>query len=396
MERADNGCSSEAAKMREKNRTTNRIVSTSIKLGSVTLLAITGCAHSPKVDMALFDLNQSGDVPDTPKLISGSAPGAGAIKFSPTGTYILISDAQALAAVPQKAGDKSASTTTENVVKVMSGKASVKINSADELATMAFTVTPGSSTQYQIAMTPNETFYFKPNISATFFPGSSRLTELGADSQDFSASDVTTTIGIITSVIGLAGVSQNPEQEPDLMLPYVLDITPSALDQCIYKSAPGMLGKAEQNPDFNKWCQFDTKLTNWKYRLEIVSRRSGSPLFSETDSTAYFVGSNGRSGTTEFPFSPCLQVFLHVAHLGDQQKDIPIVPAITIADSSRVETYLIPSKGTISLGNSCGADLKSQTSTSTTNLDILKSLVDGIAQIKSKQAPASTAKATAK
>lgn len=370
--------------------------SMSIKLGLLTLLSLTGCAHSPKVDMALFDLNQSGDAPDTPKLISGSTPGPGAIKFSPTGTYILISDAQALAAVQQKAGDNGASTTTGNVLKVMSGKASTKVNSADELAKMAFTVTPGTSTQYQIAMTPNETFYFKPNISATFSPGSSRLTELGADSQDFSASDVTTTIGIITSVIGLAALSQKPDQEPDLTLPYVLDITPSTLDQCIYKAAPGMLGKADPNPDFNKWCQFDTKLTSWKYRLEVVSRRSGRPLFSETDSTAYFVGSNGPSGTTEFPFSPCLQVFLHVVHLGDQQKDIPIVPAITIADSSRVETYLIPSKGTISLANSCGADLKSQTSTPTTNLDVLKALADGIVQIKSKQAPASTAKATTK
>ncbi|WP_322013370.1 hypothetical protein [Paraburkholderia sp. J12] len=368
------------------------------------------------MDYALYDLNQTGSMPGSPLLISGSPPGDGAIIYSPTGSYVLITDTAATASAAASAAaasDTKGAGSNTNTVAVLSrtvnaslgsqgASARKDITSAQDLANEVFSVTPGGSTQYQIALTPNETFYFKPNISATFASATSRLTQIGADSQDNSASMITTSIGAVASIAAIAGVvaaDQPPRQLQKVTLPYVLDLTPADVENCVFKAAAGTApGTAVATIDESEWCPFDLKHSRWKYRLEIVSGRMGKPMFSETDASAFFADSKAPTGSRLFPFSPCLQVFLHLRDLDDstQGRDVVVAPAITIADPSRIETYLIPAKGTIAIDNVCGANITPQSYTPTTNLDDLKALADGIAQLKSSQGATSTGKATTK
>lgn len=375
-----------------------------LSIGVVAICA--GCAHAPEVDYALYDLNVAGASSQSAKLIAGSESGTGAIKFTPTGSYILIADAPpapaAGAAKTPKQGDPTgaAEQTLDVITSALNTAAKQTpdpkakpapgptantgpVQSATELATKSFTVTAGSSTQYVIAVTPKEYFYFKPNISATFAPGTSRLTELGADSQDNTTSIISTAFGVATGLMGLVGAEEAAPKELDLTLPYVLDLTPDAVESCIYKGTPD-----KSLP----WCPFDKDVTGWEYRLELVSSRTGKPLYGESGTQAFFVKGTAKTSSREFPFSPCIQVKLHVRK--GKSSDVTITPALTIADPSWVETYLIPAKGTITVNGVCGANIKPQNYNPPSTLDIVKAIADGIGQLKSKQAPASTGAAT--
>jgi hypothetical protein len=358
-------------------------------IGSVAICA--GCAHAPEVDYALYDLNAAGASSPTAKLIAGSEPGTGAIKFTPTGSYILIADAPPAPAPgttkQPKAGDPTGA--AERALDVVtqaleSPAASTSVTSAADLKKKSFTVTAGSSTQYLIAITPREHFYFKPNIAATFASGTSRLTDLGADSQDTTTSTITTAFGIVTSLIGLVAAEDVPKPTPPLLaLPYVLDLTPAVVDKCIYKDTPDASVT---------WCVFDTTLTSWKYRLKLVSGRTGRPLYGDSGTQGFFIKDTTKTSSREFPFSPCIQVVLQIQ--GPVGKPEDIKPALTIADPSWVETYLIPAKGSITVNGVCGANIKPQNYTAPTPLDVVKAITDGLGLLKSKQAPASTATAT--
>ena len=228
---------------------------------------------------------------------------------------------------------------------------------------------------------------FRSNISATFEGGTQRLTMLGAESDDKTVSLITQAFGAFSAVapiFGLMGTEAKAQADAQsLDLPYVLDLTHGNVEECISTTAT--------TASDTKWCKFDTKLTQWEFRLSLKSKRVGKPLYRDAagdDAAGFFTTTAAPTNSREFPYAPCIRVALHIRNTtsaGDE-----FVSNLTIGDPTRVETYLIPAKGSITLDAVCGANLKPANYTGPTVLEVVKALADGINQLKSKQAPAST------
>lgn len=379
---------------------------------SASVLALAGCANAPEVSYTLYDMNAQGPQAQAAgpggqlaQRIVGSEPGEGAIKYSPTGSYVLIAVPAPKPASGSKetpcdggkpasgsdaaAGVRAACNAVAAALEPGAGK--TPITSAKELETKkaTLTATPGASSQYLVAITPTERFYFKPNISATFESGTSRLTQLGADSQDTTTQVISSAFGAFTSLAPILGIMGADQPAQTLSLPYVLDLTHVDVEDCI--------SSIEISDDTTKWCKFDTKLSQWEYRLRLKSKRVGKPFYRDAkpgDAAGFFTGSGAPTNTREFPFAPCIRVALYIRNATAPQDEF--TSDLTIGDPTRVDTYLIPAKGSITIDGVCGANLKPATYTGTNVLDVVKALADGVNQLKAKQGAATNTAASTK
>jgi len=230
------------------------------------------------------------------------------------------------------------------------------------------------------ALVPKETFYYKPNISVSYVANSYAIKTLGAAAEDNRVQIIQAVGGALTALAPLvlaldASSSQPALDKPLLPLPVVIDLTPvdfgrSDEGSCVHATKDA--GAKEAIDDAN-WCDITGTKGGWQYVVQVKALTPG------TTNREQFFAHAEKSDVRLFPVPVCQNVTLSVRPKGNSEHmDFDL----TVADPRRVATFRVPSKGSITPGDVCGADLTVSTSTSTSASDVANAVAKQAAAIQ--------------
>jgi hypothetical protein len=336
-------------------------------------LVLFGCVGAPTVKYVEFRAND----------VVGS-DAAGSIKFALYGSIVTLVDGSQVAAPPAAAAGGAVKNTPADpiaaaaaVLKADKPKDIAKLSDLVSLPAKAV-VSKKLDNSIQYALVPDESFYYKPNISVTYLPNTYSIKTLGAAAEDNRVQIVQEVSGILTAAIPLLAFDAAPTSEGSmaatstLELPVVIDLTPVDFSA---KAAGSCVGDPDATSDVNNWCPITGTAGGWKF---IVNAKRLTPGTVDAES---FFSTAATSSVRTFPVPSCQSVTLSIRQEGpssSKHMDFDII----VANQRRLATFLIPAKGSISPGDICGADLSVTSSTSSSALDIASAIATQAAAIQ--------------
>jgi hypothetical protein len=353
-------------------------------------LIMTGCTSAPTMKYAAYSYKSDKTV------ATQGTDEEGSVKFYLYGSLVTLVDGSQAPAAPAPAvgaGGKDTAAKTDKETPPLDASAQaatllkaqpkvpVLIKTLAELKNKPAKAVPAKKIDDETlyALVPKETFYYKPNISVSYVTNSYAIKTLGAAAEDNRVQIIQAVGGALTALAPLvlaldaSPASPTPVQSA-LPLPVVIDLTPvdfgrSDAGSCVY-SASG--AAAEVIPDAN-WCAITGTTGDWQYVVQVKALTPGT-----TDRDTFFAQAE-KSEVRLFPVPVCQNVTLSVRPKGAAgHMDFDL----TVADPRRVATFRVPSKGSITPGDVCGADLTVSTSTSTSAADVANAVAKQAAAIQ--------------
>jgi hypothetical protein len=353
-------------------------------------LVLTGCTSAPTMKYAAYSYKSDKTV------ATQGTDEEGSVKFYLYGSLVTLVDGSQATPAPAPAvgaggKDTAAKTDKETPPPDASAQAAtllkaqprvpVLIKTLEELKAKPAKAVPSKKIDDETlyALVPKETFYYKPNISVSYVTNSYAIKTLGAAAEDNRVQIIQAVGGALTALAPLvlaldaSPASPAPVQSA-LPLPVVIDLTPvdfgrADAGSCVY-SASG--GASEVIPDAN-WCAITGTKGDWQYVVQVKALTPGT-----TDRDKFFAQAE-KSEVRLFPVPVCQNVTLSVRPKGTaEHMDFDL----TVADPRRVATFRVPSKGSITPGDVCGADLTVSASTSTSAADVANAVAKQAAAIQ--------------
>ena len=374
-------------------------IRTKVLVTALASASITGCVHAPKVVYS--------EVPASPEAWASARYdfASGPIKFRLAGSMVAITASPPANAVSAAAKDD-AKPVPKPMAAALSGSAASGVATATarelldslhqqsvpiaDMAALykaqplaAVVKTPAGKLY---ALSADDPFYFRSNLSPQYVPGTFLLSSLGAAAEDNSSAAIQSAGTLIATAVTVFGFVGTPGPKPKLplSLPLVIDLTAGSADtKGCWKSSP------TQSLDGLSWCNVSPGGSSaWQYAVSIQEAPAGAMSASAFFSNA---AADEKTFGHLFPVSACVPIALLLSP--DPAAEVPQVYRfdMVVADPSLVYGVLIPAKGTISMPDVCGSNLTVNASGSPTDLDIASALIQQVAAIKKAGAPAANA-----
>ena len=351
-------------------------------------LVLAGCAGAPTMKYVSYK---------TDSMLGADQDGS--IKFYLYGSLVTLVDGSPAPAAPAAAGRNSSApdpaAQAKALLKADTPQTVADLDAMKDLPAKAVVSKKiDESTLY--ALVPNESFYYKPNISVTYVPNTHSIKTLGAAAEDNRVQVISAVGGILATLapiaLALDASPIAPKPQPKaLPLPVVIDLTPvdfgaNGDGTCVYD--PNALDAAKSIPD-NRWCAITGSGGDWQYSVGVKRLTPG------TKDREGFFAEAGSSNVRVFPVPACQNVTLSVRPK-DAAEHMDF--EINVADSRRIATFKVPAKGTITPGDVCGADINVVSATSASPYDLANAVATQAAALLKaiKAADPNTSSAPAK